>query len=602
MTRRQLIVVMPPARANDVALLDALGDALLGPLLASADDALARFHTVDAPDAALDALAVTLRALPFVEGAYVKPADALPVRAMPTPRVRDGGDATPDFTPRQGYLGPAPAGVDAAAAWALPGGRGADVHVIDVEGGWDFEHEDLRVNKGGVVTGTPFRDRYWRDHGTAVLGVVAGDANAFGVTGIAPDARASAASHRGRGTAPAIYDAAELLSPGDVILVEAHRPGPRFDYEPRPDQRGYIAIEWWPDDLAVIAHVTARGVLVVEAAGNGAEDLDDPLYDVPGEGFPRDWVNPFQRARDTGAIFVGAGAPPPGTHGRDVHGPDRSRLDFSNHGSSVDAQGWGREVTTAGYGDLQNVDEHRAYTDMFSGTSSASPVVVGALACVQGVLRAASRPPLTPAQARALLRTCGSPQADRGSVPASKTPIGPRPDLRKMLAAVESPLLPVAVGDRRVWLATDWSRGPVALYTLTAGDTASGRVELDVFDTNGARRGRFVTGVDAKPGAALTWALAERDEGAPDLHAIDLRGDDGRATVRVLRADDGYARVREVLRMPATEAVGVGRAETSDVERLVFWADEATLCVVRETALGLAVVRRHPPAKNARPR
>src|SRR6478736_611432 len=35
------------------------------------------------------------------------------------------------------------------------------------------------------------------------------------------------------------------------------------------------------------------------------------------------------------------------------HGPDRSRLDFSNFGKAVDVQGWGREATTCGYGDLQ---------------------------------------------------------------------------------------------------------------------------------------------------------------------------------------------------------------------------------------------------------
>ena len=95
--------------------------------------------------------------------------------------------------------------------------------------------------------------------------------------------------------------------------------------------------------------------------------------------------------------MVGAGAPPPGTHGRD-HGADRSRLDFSNYGALVDAQGWGREVTTTGYGDLQGGSiEDLWYTDQFSGTSSASPIVVGALGCVQGFLRAAGRAPLTPA-------------------------------------------------------------------------------------------------------------------------------------------------------------------------------------------------------------
>src|SRR4029077_10449181 len=100
-------------------------------------------------------------------------------------------------------------------------------------------------------------------------------------------------------------------------------------------------------------------------AGNGAVDLDDNLYETPDPGFPASWKNPFRRAnRDSGAILIGAGAPPQGTHNRTLYGPDRSRLDFSNYGSAVDAQGWGREVTTCGYGDLQGGgNEDRWYSD-----------------------------------------------------------------------------------------------------------------------------------------------------------------------------------------------------------------------------------------------
>jgi hypothetical protein len=173
---------------------------------------------------------------------------------------------------------------------------------------------------------------------------------------------------------------------------------------------------------------------VVEAAGNGADDLDDAIYDSPALGFPAGWTNPFKRSnRDSGAIVVGAGAPPPGTHGAD-HGPDRSRLSFSNYGPLIDAQGWGREVTTCGYGDLQGgANEDLWYTDRFSGTSSASPIVVGTLGSLQGILRAQGQAPLAPDRARELLRATGSPQTDAPGRPASQR-IGNRPDLLQLVA------------------------------------------------------------------------------------------------------------------------------------------------------------------------
>jgi subtilisin family serine protease len=224
-----------------------------------------------------------------------------------------------------------------------------------------------------------------------------------------------------------------MLSPGDIILIELHRPGPRFNFQQRQDQMGYIAIEWWDDDFAAIKYATNKGIIVVEAAGNGAEDLDDAIYNNRPNDFPTSWTNPFNRHnRDSGAILVGAGAPPPGTHGQN-HGADRSRLGFSNFGALIDAQGWGREVTITGYGDLQGgVNEDEWYTDRFSGTSSASPIVVGALACVQGVLRSMGKVPLSPGRARELLHLTGSPQQNEPGRPANQH-IGNRPNLRQLI-------------------------------------------------------------------------------------------------------------------------------------------------------------------------
>ena len=397
---------------------------------------MAQHYHVEAPEERLEEIAERLRGLDVVETAYVKPA-AEPARSITPPRptimpVNDmaptGPDAppvSPDFTARQIYLNPAPAGIDARFAWTQPGGRGAGVRVVDCEWGWRFTHEDLTQNQGGVIAG---ENSAYSDHGTAVLGEISGDVNGIGVTGIAPDVVISASSFF-EPTAKASKAAADHVGSGDIVLLEIHRPGPNAT---GVGQEGFIAIEWWPDDFLAIRYAVNRGVIVVEAAGNGAEDLDDPVYDTPADAFPPWWSNPFRRGIDSGAIIVGAGAPPPGTHGADW-GADRSRLDFSNYGNCVDAQGWGREVTTTGYGDLQGGQNKDAwYTDRFSGTSSASPIVVGALSCVQGVLRAHGRTPLTPARARELLRRTGTPQQDQPGRPATQR-IGNRPDLRQLI-------------------------------------------------------------------------------------------------------------------------------------------------------------------------
>jgi Subtilase family len=405
---------------------------------------LTPYYRVRADDGRLDALAPELAALPGVAGAYVKPApepasvmqgDAVVTQAPAPPRAAPA--VTADFVARQGYLNAAPEGVDAHWAHTQAGGRGAGVQIIDVEGAWQLGHEDLLQNMGGVVAGVPTADLAWRNHGTAVFGEFGGDDNGLGVLGIAPDANARAASIFGDvGSAGAIRAAADHLNAGDIILIELHRPGPRHNFAERLDQAGYIAMEWWPDDFAAIRYAIARGVIVVEAAGNGAENLSDALYDQPGPGFPATWSNPFNPANPSSeAVLVGAGAPPPGTHGAD-HGPDRSRLGFSNHGARVDAQGWGREVTTTGYGGLQGgADETVWYTDTFSGTSSASPIVVGALASIQGILAARGMPRLTPAQAIGVLRATGSLQTDGPGMPATQR-IGNRPDIRAAIAAL----------------------------------------------------------------------------------------------------------------------------------------------------------------------
>lgn len=393
-----------------------------------ASTAMSRFYRLEVEREEAKSIARALRERPDVEAAFAKPRPLLPIapyQSLVTPTIPDTRPI-PDFTSRQGYRAAAPAGVDVAAAWAVAGGRGDSVSIVDIEGGWCLDHVDLEGN-GGLRGGRDFREVGWRNHGTAVLGVMVGEDDAKGVRGIAPAARAMAYTHRTHGAAGSIQRAADLLSPGDVMLLEMHSPGPRFDYEEREDQAGYIAVEWWPDSLAAVRYAVSRGIVVVGAAGNGAEDLDDHIYDEPGEGFPGDWSNPF-RSTDSGAILVGAGAPSGGTYG-----PARSRLDFSNFGSRVDCQGWGRGVCTTGYGDLwSGQGETEWFTDEFSGTSSATPVVAGVVACVQGIARSRSRA-LSPDRMRRLLRENGSMQPGDS---AAAGMIGPLPDLAAIIDAM----------------------------------------------------------------------------------------------------------------------------------------------------------------------
>jgi subtilisin family serine protease len=407
-----------------------------------------RYFTVDAPEAEEEAVAQRLRETDLFETVYVKPAVEnplapdhppsarpaarleLPMPANPAPATP--ASAIPDFSPRQGYLNAAPDGVDARYAWSLPGGRGAGLRIVDIEGGWQFTHVDLRQNNGGLIAGQAYPNRSWRDHGTAVLGEIGGDDNNAGVAGIAPQAMLSAVSHRDIGSAGAISKAAGLLGAGDILLLEMHRPGPRHAFQNRPDQAGYIAVEWWPDDFLAIRAAVRRGIVVVEAAGNGAENLNDALYDAKPAQFPASWSNPFGGGRDSGAIVVGAGAPAGG-----AFGPARSRLDFSNHGRRVDCQGWGRGVVTTGYGDLHRSatlpsDEDQLFTAIFSGTSSASPIVTGAVACLLGIAKVRGIQ-LSPDAVRTLLRNHGTPQQASATAPVSQR-IGNLPDLRQLIA------------------------------------------------------------------------------------------------------------------------------------------------------------------------
>jgi hypothetical protein len=376
----------------------------------------------------LQELANKLKTAERVEAAYVTLPGVVPLGFKPRPRSKViPPPVTPDFAPRQLYHKAAPIGFDARWAATLPGGRGAGVTIIDCEWGWQKEHESLARNFKDLVGEN---NASHTDHGTAVVGVLAGDRNPGGITGIAPAAIIKAyafglSKYQPQDPAPVIQKAAQSLQEGDVLLLDIHRPGPNTPKTANYDgQVGYLPVEWWPEDFAAIKQATDNGIVVIEAAGNGYQNLDDELYNK-GLGFPASWQNPFRLGTpQSGAIMVGAAAP-----------QLLSRHEFSNYGARLDVHGWGSGVYTTGYGDVQcGPEPNRWYTGSFSGTSSASPCVAGCVAVVQGVLKARGRRVLSPAEARYLLRLTGSAQRDSPSSPRTQR-IGSRPDLHALIPA-----------------------------------------------------------------------------------------------------------------------------------------------------------------------
>jgi hypothetical protein len=331
----------------------------------------------------------------------------------PPPPATDSEAATPDFRDLQSWLDPFP-GVDLAAAAAWPGGLGAEARIVDVEYGWDPLHEDLEEAPETVSWGLDTRS--YAFHGNSVLGMILGGWNQLGVDGALPWVEVRMVSpfllDGTYSVAAAIAGAAQLLEPGDVLLIEQQA---WVD-----GTFGPVSVE--PAVWDAIEDAVARGIVVVEPGGNGGLDLDEPS-----------WGGWFDRSvQDSGSILVGGGAPP------GAREPRAWSPRGSSYGTRLDVQGWYGEIVTAsgldedGYADLWAPDATRAYTKTFGGTSGASPMAASAVAALQGIRRAQGWGVLTPAEARGALVGVGTPQE-------GERWIGPQPDLRRLLRTWATP-------------------------------------------------------------------------------------------------------------------------------------------------------------------
>jgi serine protease len=413
----RLVTVLPPDALREAE--ERARDSAFPPL-----ESLTRYWRIDVtglrgrktPEELVEELLAAERGRPTdsrgVARAYVEPvaqSPAAPVAVAPL-TVQSG----------QGWLRARPEGVDAWAGWAHAGGDGAGIGVVDVEQGWQFTHPDVDGLVGAPLVHLNRFDESPAegDHGTSVLGIVAGRANRVGGTGIAPAASVAVCSHYDGTetvrTVDAVLAARAHLAAGDVLLVEVHLP-----------TLGYLCAEADDATFHALRLASAAGIVVVEAAGNGSADLSA-------------WAGPSGRRLDrdvpeldSGAIVVAACRSGHETDATGVQGHRWNQPAFSNYGVRVDCHAWGDAVQAP------VVDDY----DEFGGTSAAAAIVAGVVAAVQGMRVAAGLPRLETVAMRELLRsTPGTPQVPVTSLRL----IGAMPDLAALAAAVGA--LPAAPG------------------------------------------------------------------------------------------------------------------------------------------------------------
>ncbi|MEJ2403319.1 MAG: S8 family serine peptidase [Candidatus Thiodiazotropha sp.] len=336
-----------------------------------------------------------------VETAYID-------QAGPDPLVNASDDPR---SPNQGYLDPAPDGIDAEYAWGFLGGDGEGQRFIDLERGWTLNHEDLNDHGGTLLHGTLLNSS--RAHGSSVLGEICAVDNNLGCVGIVPNIDSfDVVSFNGSTREAAILTAIDNLGFGDTLLLEAQvwlngtsLLGP---------------IEAYDAEFEAIRLATALGIIVVEAGGNGTNNGFAPALNMDsymtlgGEQI----LNPASPDfRDSGAIIVTA-ATSAAPHTRRNYGP---------YGARVDCYAWSQNIDTCS---SNSTGSTTAYTTTFSGTSGASPIITGAALAIQGLAEAHLGYRFGPYQMRSILR---DPANGTHPAPSETTAIGVMPDLERII-------------------------------------------------------------------------------------------------------------------------------------------------------------------------
>ena len=294
--------------------------------------------------------------------------------------------------------------------------------IIDCEWGWRFNHEDLTVEPGrrrrrhgGAPTtnhGTAVhrrdqrRPERLRHHRASARTPSSGRRRS-------PARRRRRSAARPTGSAPATSSCWRSTGPGRGTTSRV-----------ATTSSATSPIEWWPDDFAAIRYASSRGHHRRRGRRQRrGEPRRRDLRHPSGPGSrPRGATRSTARTATPARSSSAPARRRPGPTASD-HGPDRSRLDFSNYGALIDAQGWGREVTSTGLRRPAGRGRPGSGTPTGSAARPARPRSSSASsAALQGVLRAGRQDADDPATARAWLR--GDRLAAAGRARPARAPSG----------------------------------------------------------------------------------------------------------------------------------------------------------------------------------
>ena len=236
--------------------------------------------------------------------------------------------------------------------WPTYTGSGINVAVVD--DGMHYQHEDLTDNVLSSFNhnyDSALTDIYhpFRNHGTAVAGLIAAKDNSLGMRGVAPEAKIYGYNFLREDTDANEADAMSRNAATTAISNNSWGPGDSDEPEP--------ATALW--EAAVEHGVTngygGKGVFYAWAAGNGGDDDYSTL----------DEYSNFYAVTAVCAV-----------------GHDDIRSDYSEAGANLWVCG-PSSSGRVGQPGIATTDNGHRYRDSFGGTSAASPIVSGVVALVR---------------------------------------------------------------------------------------------------------------------------------------------------------------------------------------------------------------------------